>query len=291
MRLGFQTANMSSKQAPVSSVSPAIFAKPLFRIPPDKLQFCEFYSLCHCSSHIIINSGVPKEVGAGLSFSSSATQGALLILPEGAKRSDHQQYARFEAYAAKYAHSWCNYVNGPLARGVPPGAIYFITGFDKARAWGVASFKHAQENVCLEFVPQKSDREGSPKYWFSRYDFAECDADDDDVFRNQSGSVFLRGFKIAVRKTRNPFRPAAAKVEKIQGLDADELFPDKKGLNMPSSLQPVTSYQVYATPGRPSPTYGGVWPNNYTGDNDYSGRYQVCLLVFRIEIASAACSL
>lgn len=212
----------------------------------------------------------------------------MLILPEGAKRSDHQQYAKFEAYAARYAHSWYNYVNGPLACGVPPGAIYFITGFDKARAWGVSSFKNAQEDVCLEFVPQKSDKEWkAPKYWFSRHDFAECDADDDHIFQNQSGSVFLRGFKIAVRQTRNPFRPVAAKVEKIQGLDADELFPDKRGPNMPSGLQPFTSYQVHAAPGRPSPTYGGVQPNNHTGDNNYPGRYQVCLLVLKFEIASA----
>lgn len=98
---------------------------------------------------------MPEEVGSGLSFRSSATKGALLILPEGAKRIDHLQHVRFAEYAAKHARSWYKYVNGPSeAYGVPNGALYLINGYDKARTWGVASFKNALGNITLEFVPK-----------------------------------------------------------------------------------------------------------------------------------------
>ncbi|KIK58590.1 hypothetical protein GYMLUDRAFT_112745, partial [Collybiopsis luxurians FD-317 M1] len=79
--------------------------------------------------------GVPKQVGAGLSFSSTTTKGALLILPEGGMRIDHQKYTRFYRYAAECARSWYSYVNGPLERGAHNGSIYLVTGCDKARAW------------------------------------------------------------------------------------------------------------------------------------------------------------
>lgn len=180
----------------------------------------EFFAYCYFS-------GVPEEIGSGLSLVSSATDGALLILPEGAKRSDHQQYTRFAEHAAKHAHSWYKYVNGPsLARGVPNGALYLINGYDKARAWGVASFKNAPGKINLEFVPKLTgtNEEGLPEYRFRKYDFVSHDADSD---QNQSGSVFLRGFKIALQQTRNPFVPTCAKVEKILKLDAEELLPTR----------------------------------------------------------------
>ncbi|KAE9388461.1 hypothetical protein BT96DRAFT_836207 [Gymnopus androsaceus JB14] len=223
--------------------------------------------------------GVPEEVGAGLSISSSAAQGALLVLPEGAKRSDHRQYDKFEVYAAKYAHSWYNYINGSLACGVPNGAIYLINGFDKARAWGVASFKDAQGSVCFEFVPKiATSRKGLPKYWFRRYDFADCDAGQD---QNLSGSVFLRGFRIAIKQTRNPFNPLAAAVEKIQEIDANKIS-NQKAANAISNHQSAGLQQAYPVAGRPlnSTVHGNsASPNN--GDLGVSfnpfARYQVCL--------------
>ncbi|KIK53906.1 hypothetical protein GYMLUDRAFT_106946, partial [Collybiopsis luxurians FD-317 M1] len=83
--------------------------------------------------------GVPEDVGAGLSFVSSAAQGALLILPEGAKRIDHQQWTTLYNYVAECAQSWYDFVNGDrdqggLARGLD-GGLYLVTGCDKARAW------------------------------------------------------------------------------------------------------------------------------------------------------------
>ncbi|KAF9073635.1 hypothetical protein BDP27DRAFT_1215769, partial [Rhodocollybia butyracea] len=180
---------------------------------------------------------VPEEVGAGLSFRTRANKGALLILPEGGKRVDHQQISKFCNYAADCAQSWYSHVNGPLARGAHNGALYLVTGFDKARAWGVAAFTDVEEGdqVALDFEPKVSASIGeAAEYWFRRSDFAwsSCDA---DVSKRQSGCVFLRGFKISVR--RNHFLPPkiSSKVTDIRDLSADELLSKSKEINSSDS--------------------------------------------------------
>ncbi|KAJ4478331.1 hypothetical protein J3R30DRAFT_3404393 [Lentinula aciculospora] len=109
--------------------------------------------------------------------------GALLILPEGGSQTEHRQYTKFYRYAADCARSRYSYVNGPLARG------------------GVASFLDARpESVSSDFVPHETQNEGEPpKYWFSTCNSALSSSNADNIFRNQSGCVFIRGLKIAVQ--------------------------------------------------------------------------------------------
>ncbi|KAF5376792.1 hypothetical protein D9757_009481 [Collybiopsis confluens] len=170
--------------------------------------------------------GVPVQVGSGIAFTSSASQGAFLVLPEGGRRIDHNQLGKFLQYSQECARSWYDHFNGPkLARGIPNGAIYLITGFDKARAWGVASFVDAEGgNVRLEFVPL-ANAGNKPTYWFRTCNAALSSADCDSEFEKKSGSVFLRGFKIAIR--HNPFATnldLSTKVTYLSDLDAEELL-------------------------------------------------------------------
>ncbi|KAF5343735.1 hypothetical protein D9757_014646 [Collybiopsis confluens] len=170
---------------------------------------------------------VPNEVGAGFSFSSSTNKGAVLILPEGGKRVDHRQHSKFYNYAAEFARSWYQHINGPLARGIQNGSLYLVTGYDKARAWGVACFdddsEDASANISMDFVPKPSTPGKAPKYWFPRCRGASTSSDSDDVFENQSGAVFLRGFKIAIRDLW--LFPQAPEVTYISTLNADSLLP------------------------------------------------------------------
>ena len=71
---------------------------------------------------------MPEEVDTGLLLRSSATSGALLILPEGGKSTNSQHLTKFRQHAAECAESWYDFVNGPLARGVHNDAIYLVTG-------------------------------------------------------------------------------------------------------------------------------------------------------------------
>ncbi|KIK65220.1 hypothetical protein GYMLUDRAFT_386797 [Collybiopsis luxurians FD-317 M1] len=190
---------------------------------PSSIRKVKIPSECHIPS-------VPEDFGSGQIFMTSISEGALLILPEGGRRQDHMQYTNFYKYAAKCARSWYNHVNGPLARGAHNGALYLITGFDKARAWGAVSFINADPGgVHLEYVPKPPEHGGQwPRYFFRKCDFASSSSDS-DASGNQSGTVFLRGFKIAVRY--NPFLNSpelCSKVTYISDLNVDDLLPRHK---------------------------------------------------------------
>ncbi|KIK56577.1 hypothetical protein GYMLUDRAFT_778847 [Collybiopsis luxurians FD-317 M1] len=190
---------------------------------PSSIRKVKIAGRCHIPS-------VHEDFGAGQSFTTSISEGALLVLPEGGRRCDHMQYTNFYRYAAKCAQSWYNHVNGPLARGAHNGALYLITGFDKARAWGAVSFINANPgSVHLEYVPKPPEHGGQwPRYLFCKCDFASHSSDS-DASGSQSGSVFLRGFKIAVR--HNPFLKSpevCSKVTYISDMDADDLLPKHK---------------------------------------------------------------
>ncbi|KIK59377.1 hypothetical protein GYMLUDRAFT_678444 [Collybiopsis luxurians FD-317 M1] len=199
---------------------------------------------------------VPHQMGAGFNFSSSTSKGALLILPEGGRKTDHQQLNTFRDYAAKHARSWYAHANGPLARSIPNGSIYFVTGCDKARAWGTACFIDAQPgDVSLEYVPAESTKRGGlPEYWFSTSNSALSLSGTDDVFENQSGCVFLRGFKVAIKIP--PFRTAVAvetTVTDISFLEADDLLPKPKSTGFAISPAPSWWLKPYLVPRTPPP--------------------------------------
>ncbi|KIK52194.1 hypothetical protein GYMLUDRAFT_180438 [Collybiopsis luxurians FD-317 M1] len=170
--------------------------------------------------------GVPEEVGKGLSLCSSTTRGALLILPEGGKSANCPYLSKFYQLAAECAHSWYDFVNGPLARGVRNNSIYLVTGCDKARTWGVASFSDAPANsVSLKFVPRLTQN-GAREYWFRTSDFAASSSGTSHS-TNPAGCVFLRGFKIAVRSSQFTRRQSNVQVTYISKLEADEFLPPR----------------------------------------------------------------
>ncbi|KAF9059485.1 hypothetical protein BDP27DRAFT_468492 [Rhodocollybia butyracea] len=55
--------------------------------------------------------GVPYEVGAGLLFDCRSPEGALLVLPEGGKSTDHRDVGKFLQYAKDCAKAWFYYTN------------------------------------------------------------------------------------------------------------------------------------------------------------------------------------
>ncbi|KIK52188.1 hypothetical protein GYMLUDRAFT_50052 [Collybiopsis luxurians FD-317 M1] len=170
--------------------------------------------------------GVPEEIGTGISWRSSITRGALLILPEGGKSENYPHLSKFYQLAAECAHSWYDFVNGPLARGVRNNSIYLVTGCDKARAWGVASFTDAPaDSVSLDFVPRLTQN-GAREYWFRNCDFAASSSGTSHD-TNPAGCVFLRGFKVAVRSSQFTRRQSNFQVAYISKLEADELPPTR----------------------------------------------------------------
>jgi hypothetical protein len=75
---------------------------------------------------------------SGLSFVTSAAEGAVLTLPDGAISRDLENTPRFRAYAAANIESWYRYINGPRGREAKNGEVRLVIGCDKATSWGMA---------------------------------------------------------------------------------------------------------------------------------------------------------
>ncbi|KAJ7922296.1 hypothetical protein B0H13DRAFT_2411034, partial [Mycena leptocephala] len=85
----------------------------------------------------IIYSSVP---GGEFVFNCEGPKGAVLALPHGAHLEKLGNLASMRQYAAKHAESWYKYVNETRGRGLVNGSLYLITGCEKAKSWGMASF-------------------------------------------------------------------------------------------------------------------------------------------------------
>ncbi|KAJ7227488.1 hypothetical protein GGX14DRAFT_315144, partial [Mycena pura] len=79
--------------------------------------------------------------GGDFLFNCSGSMGAVLALPHGAHVEKLANLENLRRYAAKNAYSWYEYVNGPdRGRGLENGTLCVVTGWEKSRSWGIASF-------------------------------------------------------------------------------------------------------------------------------------------------------
>ena len=71
-------------------------------------------------------------------------------MPFGATSEDLGNLARFKQYInPNIVRSWYKFVNGVLGREVKNGDIRLVIGYDKARAWGIATFANeSRQSSC-----------------------------------------------------------------------------------------------------------------------------------------------
>jgi hypothetical protein len=94
---------------------------------------------------------------AGFSFLCSASEGAVLSLPDGSYKEDCRILAQFRKYATDNVESWYRFANGTLGREAENGSIYLVTGCDKTKSWGVASFSNVSGNFALNFTASPTE--------------------------------------------------------------------------------------------------------------------------------------
>ena len=101
-------------------------------------------------------------VYSGLVFETVASEGAILVLPDGATTEDLLNHKAVKGYIAKNATSWYTYIREKRGREVDNGDIRLVVGFDKVASWGIATFASSvDEQVRLEFNPNDSDQAAS----------------------------------------------------------------------------------------------------------------------------------
>ncbi|KAJ6624094.1 hypothetical protein B0H10DRAFT_765264 [Mycena sp. CBHHK59/15] len=93
--------------------------------------------------------------GGDFVFNCIGSKGAVLALPHGAHLEKLINLEEVRRYAAKHAESWYKYINGTRGRGLSNGTLYIITGWEKTRSWGMASFQGvaAENEFQLAFRP------------------------------------------------------------------------------------------------------------------------------------------
>ena len=101
-------------------------------------------------------------------FESSASEGAILTMPRGARSERLRNLARFREYAAANAADWYRFVNGPRGCEAKNGEIRLVVGSDKTTSWGIATFANpTQQDSCrLKFSLSEG---ASSTYKWSEY--------------------------------------------------------------------------------------------------------------------------
>jgi hypothetical protein len=125
-----------------------------------------------------------------------------LALPHGAHLEKLENVESARRYAAQNAESWYRYINGTRGRELVNGGLYLITGCEKSRSGGIASFQNVadQNEFQLSFKPSVRSDSGY-RYRFQRGTPA-CTkvfpslAQDDELPLNQT--TFLHGFTISI---------------------------------------------------------------------------------------------
>ncbi|KAJ7649656.1 hypothetical protein FB45DRAFT_560 [Roridomyces roridus] len=137
-------------------------------------------------------------------FECSGHQGALLAIPLGSLVQKLDSLEDMLQYARQNAESWYKYVNEVRGRRLANGSLYLITGWEKARAWGMANYRQhtTQRPFRLSFEPTTGDNMGvvRPKYRWTASGPARTRTSGfiptEDAPLNQT--VFLHGFSISL---------------------------------------------------------------------------------------------
>ncbi|KAJ7917001.1 hypothetical protein B0H13DRAFT_343737 [Mycena leptocephala] len=138
--------------------------------------------------------------GSKFLFSCTGPSGAVLALPYGAHLEKLENVEPVRRYAAKYAESWYKYLNRDKGRGLANGTLYLITGCEKSRSGGMASFQNIspETEFQLSFIPT-TDAENGYNYRFKRGTPActkHFDSHGEQTPLNQT--TFLHGFSISL---------------------------------------------------------------------------------------------
>ncbi|KAJ7829803.1 hypothetical protein B0H14DRAFT_2593766 [Mycena olivaceomarginata] len=137
--------------------------------------------------------------GSEFLFSCMGPSGAVLALPHGAYLEKLEYVEHAGRYAVRNAESWYKYINETRGGGLTNGSLYLITGCEKSRSGGMASF----QNVLLGAEFQLSFRlttnadtgyKGTP---VKTKHFDEAEQHDEGLLNH---TTFLHGFSISLSK-------------------------------------------------------------------------------------------
>ena len=154
-----------------------------------------FYSLLKCNPRSSHN--------RQLQFSCSSTEGALLVLPNGASRQELRFRHDFHEYARQHVQSWFEHVHGTLRLEAEAGPLYLVTGHDKCENWCVASYSNFPVDTSMDLIFTPTGVTGGGIVLYSSSASGPVDrrtfAQRENNTANQC--VFIRGYKMTLCKS------------------------------------------------------------------------------------------
>ncbi|KAF7331206.1 Cell division control protein [Mycena sanguinolenta] len=140
----------------------------------------------------------PVTAGGAVDISSSAERIAMLLLQEGASRTDILASEKFRKQAKKHGENWYAHVR-KIGYPMDNCHLYLVTGVDKSTLWNVtATDKHTgTKEISLKLkAVQIASAEGSYRWeWENGGRFSDSGPRPASEVQNQT--VFFRGFKIS----------------------------------------------------------------------------------------------
>ncbi|KAJ7359237.1 hypothetical protein DFH08DRAFT_1074769 [Mycena albidolilacea] len=170
---------------------------------------------------------LPLGAGAVVEISTSSKEAAVLLLPDGASRANLRPLKEFRDYAIKHAQRWYEFVNGNLRRMVENGDLYLVTGMDKTSSWSIAAAENQSED-CRISLTLKAAQVGAAHAsyiweWEAASSFAACGPrrPPEEQSWGQNQTVFLRGYKVAIRSI--PLKKSAKALSIVNSKASDIL--------------------------------------------------------------------
>ncbi|KAJ7837071.1 hypothetical protein B0H14DRAFT_1118410 [Mycena olivaceomarginata] len=237
---------------------------------------------------------LPLGAGAIVEVSTNSKQTGLLLLPDGASRWDLRRQQRFRDYALKHAHNWYAFVNGSLERMVGNGDLYLVTGVTKSTSWSVAAVEnHSGEGkISLKLKAAQISNAGATCAWEWESGGSSVNsgprrrAGEEEWRDNQT--VFLRGFKVAVRTT--PLRRAPkirsivqSKWSKMESkgtfIPFSQPQPSAAGMSIPSSQSQLPGHNENCLSQSPPSTTSSTGSTSSDDDESSSTCYHPSALI------------
>ncbi|KAF8552604.1 hypothetical protein OG21DRAFT_102487 [Imleria badia] len=155
-------------------------------------------------------------------FTPSSAKGAILILPDGATSHDVLPIERFRKVAMERAFDWYE-IAEELDERISSGSLYLITGFYKARSWSLGSFNDATgaEHRNIRVLPREGEGTIAGREWKPTFSMQHRDGPRHDHHGNVNQTVFIRGFKIAVREDALGWMSQKPQKPEVQRVPAD----------------------------------------------------------------------
>ncbi|KAJ6477782.1 hypothetical protein C8R45DRAFT_364985 [Mycena sanguinolenta] len=159
---------------------------------------------------------VSQQGGQVVEIFTASKEAAILVLPEGATRVDLRHLDKFRECALMNANRWYEFINGELGRMVDNGELYLVTGTDAAASWSIAAVENEFENddgIPLDPVPTEVGAAGNLESMMARSFVHSGPRRHAGEPWTENQTVFLRGFKVAVRSSLEKCTEAHTMVE------------------------------------------------------------------------------